>query len=69
LRSFSLVNLDWQKYVKLDQRLLRPKGDVSLFVGDASKARKVLNWKPKTSFKEIVRLMLEADLKSEGVSL
>lgn len=67
--AFSLVNLDWQKYVKLDQRLLRPKGDVSLFVGDASKARKVLNWKPKTSFKEIVRLMLEADLKSEGVSL
>jgi len=67
--AFSLVNLDWQKYVKLDQRLLRPKGDVSLFVGDASKARKILNWKPKISFKEIVRLMLEADLKSEGVSL
>jgi len=69
VEAFSLVNLDWQKYVKFDQRLLRPKGDFSLFVGDASKARKVLNWKPKTSFKEIVRLMLEADLKSEGVSL
>lgn len=69
VEACSLVNLDWQKYVKFDQRLLRPKGDFSLFVGDASKARKVLNWKPKTSFKEIVRLMLEADLKSEGVSL
>ncbi|GAB1402341.1 hypothetical protein MASR1M68_12520 [Elusimicrobiota bacterium] len=56
--AFSLVNLDWQKYVKFDTKLFRPMGDSPLFVGDASKAHKKLNWKPKTSFKELVKIML-----------
>lgn len=66
--AFSLVNLDWQKYVKIDTKFFRPMGDSPLFVGDATKAHKNLNWKPKTSFKELVKIMLEADLKAEGVS-
>ncbi len=69
IEAFSLVNLDWEKYVKFDPSLFRTKGDSPVFIGDASKARKTLKWEPKTSFKEIVRLMLQSDLKSEGVSL
>jgi GDPmannose 4,6-dehydratase len=69
MEAFSLVNLDWQKYVKIDKKFFRPMGDSALFLGDATKAYKKLNWKSKTSFKELVKLMLEADLKAEGISL
>lgn len=69
IEAFSLVNLDWEKYVKLDPSLFRTKGDSPVFIGDASKAKRVLNWEPKTSFKQIVKLMLESDLKAEGISL
>ena len=66
--SFSLVNLDWEKYVEIDPRFFRP-AEVDLLIGDPSKAKEKLGWTPKTSFKELVRIMLEADLKAEGVSL
>ena len=66
--AFSLVNLDWEKYVEIDSRYFRP-AEVELLIGDASKAREKLGWVPKTSFKELVKIMMEADLKAEGITL
>jgi GDPmannose 4,6-dehydratase len=60
--AFALVGLDWQKYVVLDPRYLRP-AEVDSLVGDAGKARRVLGWEPKTKFKELVKLMVEADIE------
>ncbi len=60
--AFACVGLDWQRYVIQDPELFRP-AEVDLLVGDASKARRVLGWKPSVSFPELVRLMVEADLK------
>jgi len=60
--TFSYLNLDWQKYVKIDSRYYRP-AEVDKLCGDASKARKILHWKPETSFKELVKLMVDSDLK------
>ena len=65
--AFSIVNLDWHKYVKTDKKLIRPLDKRTIYQGDNSKAKKILNWKPKTSFKELVRLMVEADLKKKGI--
>ncbi len=59
--SFGQVGLDWQDYVAIDPRYFRP-AEVELLIGDASKAKKHLNWEPKTTFKELVRLMTEADV-------
>ncbi len=53
---------DWQKYVKSDPRFLRP-AEVYDLKGRADKARKLLNWKPKVTFDELVKMMVEADLK------
>ena len=60
--AFSLVGLDWQKYVELDKRYLRP-AEVEILLGDPSKAKKQLGWEPKVKFKELVRIMVEADVK------
>jgi GDPmannose 4,6-dehydratase len=59
--AFSLVGLDWQQYVVVDQRHLRP-AEVELLVGDASKARKKLGWEPRVGFEELVKIMVEHDL-------
>jgi GDPmannose 4,6-dehydratase len=59
--AFSYAGLDWREYVGNDPRYYRP-AEVDLLVGDASKARKVLGWQPKTRFKDLVRLMVDADL-------
>jgi GDPmannose 4,6-dehydratase len=64
--AFGLVGLQYEKYVKLDDRYLRPT-EVDLLIGDASKAQKKLGWSPKVKFKELVRLMLVADLQEEGL--
>jgi GDPmannose 4,6-dehydratase len=61
-QAFACVDLDWQKYVVQDPELFRP-AEVDLLVGDASKARRVLGWKPSVSFPELVRLMVRADLE------
>ncbi len=60
--AFGLLDLDWQAFVKYDARYVRPS-EVDLLLGDASKARKELGWTPKVSFKELVRMMVEADLR------
>jgi GDPmannose 4,6-dehydratase len=63
--AFSYVGLDWQDYVKIDPKYYRP-AEVDLLIGDATKARAQLGWKPKTSFKELVRLMVDADIEAEA---
>ncbi len=60
VEAFSLAGLDWQQHIKIDERYLRP-AEVDVLIGDATKAREKLGWQPKTTFKELVRLMLEAD--------
>jgi GDPmannose 4,6-dehydratase len=59
---FSYLELDWQKYVEIDQRYFRPS-EVDYLQGDASKAKKVLKWEPKVTFKELARLMTDADME------
>lgn len=59
--AFAHANLDWQKYVKIDARYFRP-AEVELLIGDASKARKALNWQPKTTFKQLTQIMVDADI-------
>jgi GDPmannose 4,6-dehydratase len=56
---------DWQKYVIANESKYMRPAEVDYLIGDASKANKVLGWKPKTSFKELVKIMVEADLKRE----
>jgi GDPmannose 4,6-dehydratase len=60
--AFGHVGLDWQKYVKIDPHYFRPT-EVDLLVGDATKAREKLGWQPKVKFKDLVRIMVDADLK------
>ena len=59
--AFSHVGLDWRKYVEIDPKLLRP-AEINTLRGDASKAMRVLGWKPKVSFDELIRMMVDADL-------
>ncbi len=66
--AFSLVGLDWHKYIAIDPRYFRPT-EVDLLVGDSSKAQKTLGWKSSTSFKELIRIMVAADLEKEGLDL
>ena len=61
--AFSYQGLDWKDYVKIDPRYFRPT-DVEGLQGDASKARKKLGWEPKVHFKELVKLMVDADLQA-----
>ncbi len=60
------LNIDADKYVEIDERHYRP-AEVDLLIGDAKKAEEKLNWKPKTTFKELVKIMVDADLKLEGI--
>ena len=60
--AFALAGLDWKKYVVTDSALIRP-AEVDLLMGDASLAAGELGWRPKTPFKELVRIMLEADMR------
>ena len=60
--AFSHAGLDWKQYVKIDDKFKRP-AEVDLLIGDASKAKKILGWVPKTTFKQLVQMMVESDLK------
>lgn len=59
--AFATVDLEWEKYVKYDARYERP-AEVDLLIGDPAKAEKKLGWTPKTRFKELVKIMVEADV-------
>lgn len=60
--AFDHVGLDWQQYVVQNERFMRP-AEVDLLVGDASKAGHVLGWEPTVSFRELIQMMVEADLE------
>ena len=60
--AFGHVGLDWQEFVKYDARYERP-AEVDLLVGDPAKAKKQLGWEPKTKFRDLVRIMVDADLE------
>lgn len=60
--AFEVVGLDWQKYVKIDQQLIR-LAEVDSLVGDASKAKRELSWQPEISFEQMIEMMVKADLK------
>ena len=66
--AFRYVDLDWQQYVKIDPRYYRPT-EVDLLIGDASKAKKKLGWEPKVSFEELVKMMVDSDLRAEKLKL
>jgi GDPmannose 4,6-dehydratase len=59
--AFGFVDLDWKQYVKIDPRYYRP-AEVDLLIGDAGKAKKILGWSPKTTFLDLVRIMVQADI-------
>jgi len=62
--AFGHVGLDWQEFVKYDARYERP-AEVDLLVGDPAKAKKQIGWEPKTKFRDLVRIMVDADLEEQ----
>lgn len=60
--AFDAVGLDWEKYTRHDSRYERPS-EVDQLLGDSTKARKVLGWEPKVKFRELVKMMVDADLE------
>ena len=60
--AFSILGLDWERYIRLDPRYLRPT-EVDLLLGDNTKARKLLGWAPRVGFRQLVEMMVEADWK------
>ena len=65
--AFKHVGLDYKKFVEIDERFLRP-AEVDMLLGDYSKAERQLGWKPRTSFENLVRLMVDAELEKLGIS-
>ena len=59
--AFGYAGLDWQKHVEIDKKYFRPT-EVDCLIGDSTKAHKVLKWKPKTDFQQLVHMMVDADL-------
>ncbi|MCP4649283.1 MAG: GDP-mannose 4,6-dehydratase [PVC group bacterium] len=64
--AFSYVGMNWKKYVKTDARYFRPT-EVESLIADASKARKTLKWKAKIKYKDLVKIMVDADLRRAGL--
>lgn len=64
--AFNYVGLDWQKYVKIDPRYFRAT-EVENLVADSSKAKEKLNWQPKVTFKNLVKIMVDADMRKIGL--
>jgi GDPmannose 4,6-dehydratase len=65
--AFSYVNLDWKDYVEFDARYVRPT-EVDFLLADSSKARKLIGWQPKITFRELVRIMVDADLEAMSLN-
>ena len=63
--AFDRVGLDWQRYVEIDPKFFRP-AEVDLLVGDPRKSRETLGWKPRTTFRQLVSMMVDADLAALG---
>jgi len=65
--AFSYVDLKWEDYVEIDPRYFRP-AEVELLLGDPTKAKQKLNWQPSVTFKELVYLMVDADMQAIGLT-
>lgn len=65
--AFGYLNLDWREYVEIDARYFRPT-EVNYLLGDCSKAKKELGWEPRVLFKDLVRIMVDADLELLGLN-
>jgi len=63
---FAYVALDWKEYVKIDPKYFRPT-EVNLLQADAFKAREELNWRPRVTFKELVKIMVDSDMELAGL--
>jgi GDPmannose 4,6-dehydratase len=63
--AFACVGLDWKDHVVVDPRFFRP-AEVDALLGDPTKAKTLLGWKPRVDFKGLVRMMVEADLEGQG---
>jgi GDPmannose 4,6-dehydratase len=61
--AFGAVGLDWEEYVEIDPKLIRP-AEVEFLCGDATKAREKLGWEPQVGFEELIKMMVEADLEA-----
>ena len=61
--TFSYAGLDWRKHLAIDERYYRP-AEVDLLIGDPDKAKRKLGWEAKTKFKDLVRLMVDADMET-----
>jgi GDPmannose 4,6-dehydratase len=66
--AFGLLDLDYRDHVRVDQEFIRPT-DVDQLVGDATKAREKLGWRPEVTFEELIKMMVDADLDSLGRSM
>jgi GDPmannose 4,6-dehydratase len=64
--AFSYAGLDWHNYVQIDPTYRRP-AEVDYLLADAAKAKQKLNWAPKITFRQLVRIMVDADLESVGM--
>jgi len=67
-KVFGFLNLQWEDFVELSDRFNRP-AEVPALLGDSSKARRILGWKPKVNFEQLCLMMLESDLKAKGFTL
>lgn len=67
-KAFEIVGMDWQDYVKVDKRFMRPL-DVNYLQGDYSKAQRKLGWTPNVKFNELVSLMVKEDIKQMGAEI
>jgi GDPmannose 4,6-dehydratase len=65
--AFAAAGLEWEKYVTVDPRLVRP-AEVDILVGDATKAHEKLGWYPKVSFEQLIKMMVEEDVKRYGAA-
>ena len=67
VEAFSYAGLDWQKYVRIDPRFIRP-AEVDLLIGNPTKAKTVLGWEPEVDFRGLVRMMVDADIERLAAS-
>jgi len=65
-QAFSYVGLNWEKYVKIDPRYFRPT-EIEDLVADFTKIKKTLGWKPKIRFKDLIKIMVDADMRKAGL--
>jgi GDPmannose 4,6-dehydratase len=66
IEAFKYAGLDWQEHVKIDPRYFRPL-EVDMLIADASKANKELGWEPRITFKDLVKIMVDADMEALGL--